>query len=375
MPEPVPATRPRLTMAITELDIGGAEKAFVTIAKGLAGRGWNVRVISLRDAGPLAETLRAAGIPVTALNAGGFPDARAVWRMKAALQKDPCDVLLTFLHQANIAGRLAARWAGIRSVVCGVRVADRRWSVILPERLTSHLVDQYIAVSKAVGDVPQRLCHLSPDRIIAIPNGVDADAIEQRAAVDRRLIGCQATDKIVLCVGRLSQQKAPLDVLRAFARMKQQPSANSSRAKLVFVGDGPMLPVLKRSIAGHGLQDQVQLLGWSADVWAIMKSSDLLVLASHWEGLPNVILEAQAAGLPVVASDVDGCRELITDGVTGRLFRAGDVDHLATVLAESFEVPQVLQSYTVAALSGIKQHYCWETCIGRFHDLLRNHVQ
>jgi len=362
-------------MAITELDIGGAEKAFVAIAKGLAGRGWNVRVISLRDAGPLAETLRAAGIPVTALNVGGFLDARAVWRMKAALQKHPCDVLLTFLHQANIAGRLAARWAGVRSVVCGIRVADRRWSVIVPERLTSKLVDQYVAVSKTVGDVHQRLCHLSTDRMLAIPNGVDAGAIGQTAGVDRSLIGCQATDKIVLCVGRLSQQKAPLDVLHAFARMKQQQFANGSVVKLVFVGDGPLLPALKRGIAEHGLQDSVQLIGWSPDVWAIMKASDLLVLASHWEGLPNVILEAQAAGLPVVASDVDGCRELITDGVTGRLFRAGDVDHLATVLAESFESPQLLQSYTVAALSGIQQHYRWETCIARFHDLLRNHMQ
>jgi len=362
-------------MAITELDIGGAEKAFVKIAEGLTQRGWDVRVISLRDAGPMAEPLRAAGIPVTALNAGGFLDVRAVWRMKTALLDNPCDVLLTFLHQANIVGRIAGRRAGIQSVICGVRVADRRWSVIIPERLTSKLVDQYVAVSESVGGVHRRLCHIPAERMMAIPNGVDVGALRKVAAVDRSLIGCQATDKIVLCVGRLSQQKAPVDVLHAVQKMRQQSAVDCRSLKLVFIGDGPLLPELKRYVALHGLQDHVQLPGWRADVWGIMKASDLLVLASHWEGLPNVLLEAQAAGLPVVASDVDGCRELVTDGVTGRLFRAGDVQHLATVLTEAMNAPQTLQAWAAAAFVNVEKHYRWDVCVTRFHEMLLKHMR
>ena len=127
-------------MAITELDVGGAERAFVQIAIGLKSRGWDVNVISLRDAGPLAETLRQAGIQVDALHCGGPADFRAIGRMKHALQKNLPAVLLTFLHQANMVGRIAAKRANVKNVICGVRVADRRWSVRIPEMLTKHLV-------------------------------------------------------------------------------------------------------------------------------------------------------------------------------------------------------------------------------------------
>ena len=101
-----------------------------------------------------------------------------------------------------------------------------------------------------------------------------------------------------------------------------------------------------------------------------MKSSDALILASRWEGLPNVILEAQAAGLPVVASDIDGCRELVDDNVTGRIFRSGDSGNLAQVVIEVLENPVKTKALASAAALHVAMEYSWATCISRFHQLL-----
>lgn len=357
-------------MAITELDIGGAERAFVRVAIGLSVRGWDVRVISLRDAGSLSEELRQSGIEVTALGCGGFLDIRAVWRMRQVLRQQLPGVLLTFLHQANIVGRIAGRLAGVRRIVCSVRVADRRWSVGIPERLTSCCVDHYVAVSQSVADVHARLCGLPHDRISVIHNGVDVKAIDAAATIDRTQLGCLDDDFIIVCVGRLTEQKSPDDVLSAMCGlMKIQPGLRH-RIKLVFVGDGPLQPALEQRIRDEGLQDSVRLLGHRADVVSIMKAADVLVLASRWEGLPNVILEAQAAGLPVIAASVDGVRELIVDRQTGRLFSVGDVRQLAGILAEHLQSPDASLTTIAAAREQVSRQFRWEECVDGFENAM-----
>ncbi|MEJ7591485.1 MAG: glycosyltransferase [Planctomycetaceae bacterium] len=133
---------------------------------------------------------------------------------------------------------------------------------------------------------------------------------------------------------RLSPQKAPLDVVEAFDELRRLDPTGHVHRKLVFVGDGPLLPAVEKLIRKRRLEDHVHLLGWRSDVASVMKAATVLVLASKWEGLPNVILESQAAGLPVVASAVDGCLEVIDEGRTGRLFPPGDTQRLAHILQE-----------------------------------------
>ena len=365
-------------MAITELDVGGAERAFVRIAIGLKSLGWSVRVISLRDAGPLAEPMLQAGISVDALQCGGAADLRAIRRMKQALLNNPPSVLLTFLHQANIAGRLAAQRAGVRTVVCGVRVADRRWSVRIPEWLTKRHVAHYVAVSRSVAQVHRDVCGIFSERINTIYNGVDLKSIDAAVAVSRSELRCNDDDQVILCVGRLSPQKAPLDVVEAFDELQRLDPAGHRHRKLVFVGDGPLQPAVEKLILKKRLGDHVRLLGWRSDVASVMKAATVLVLASKWEGLPNVILESQAAGLPVVASAVDGCLEVIDDGQTGRLFPAGDTRRLAQILQELLVSrngsidPQretLVRLATNAHASAAR--FSWEKCVAEYDALLR----
>lgn len=368
----------QLTMAITELDFGGAEQAFVRIAKGLKTRGWDVRVISMRDAGPLAKPLREAGIPVEALNCTGGGDFRAVGRMKAALLKHPPSVLLTFLHQANIVGRLAARRASVKTVVCGVRVADRRWAVRIPEAFTRNQVSHYVAVSQSVIGVHSKLCGIAPQQSSVIYNGVDLAGFDAAAPASRTDLRCSPDDRIILCVGRLSHQKAPLDVVKAFERLRQLDPQGHAHRKLVFVGDGILKPAIERLVHKKKLDGHVHLLGWRSDVASLMKAANVLVLASKWEGLPNVILEAQAAGLPVIATDVDGCQEVVEDGKTGRLFPPGDTKVLAGMLLEflgSQNGATVTQQKSLSSLAqnarAFAAQFTWEKCVGDYDALLR----
>ncbi|MFO0977076.1 MAG: glycosyltransferase [Planctomycetaceae bacterium] len=361
----------RLTMVITELDVGGAERAFVEVAKGLRERGWAVDVVSLRDAGPLAKPLQDAGIPVTPLHCGGFADVRAIFRLRRHLRKQRPAVVLSFLHQANIVSRLAAWRLGVKAVVSGVRVADRRTSVVLTERVTRCCVDHFVAVSRSVAEAHAALCHIPSKQMTAIPNGVDVEGISQVPAADRRGFGLSDSDFVILCAGRLTEQKSPMDVLNAITQLKAN-GQEGSRIRLLFVGDGPLRARLESEIAARQLESCVTLCGWRPDVVSIMKASSVLVLASRWEGAPNVILEAQAAGLPVIAADVDGCRDLIQDGVTGRLFPSGDVARLAEILQEHVLDSSHGQRMIQAARNWVQQNATWNSAVDRYNDLLRN---
>lgn len=356
-------------MVITELDIGGAEKAFARVAIGLKARGWDVYVVSVRDAGPVALDLRQAGIEVAALNCRGVLDLRAIWRMKSHLQHVAPSIVLSFLHQANLVSRLAARLAGVGKTVSGIRVADRRWLVTFPDRMTSGLVSKYVAVSQTVAKVHAECCRLAEHPIV-IPNGVDIDAITAASVADRSVMGCDANDVIILSVGRLSIQKAPLAALTGFQRLlSQTPPDLAKRLRLVFVGDGPMRGELQQEVSKRKLDAHVRLIGWRADVWSLMKASDVLLLASSWEGLPNVIMEAQAARLAVVASNIDGNSELIQHGQTGRLFEVGNTNELTQQLLDTITHTDQTRTMTNAAFQFI-QSWTWDEAIQKYDQLL-----
>lgn len=359
-------------MVITELDVGGAEKAFVRIAVGLKNLGWAVSVVSLRDAGQLTTLLEAENIEVTALGAGGLLDVRAVFRLRRELKRKPTDVLLSFLHQANLVSRIAGRLAGVRRIVCGIRVADRRLSVTLPERITKGLVDRYVAVSESVGHLHRQLCQIEATRMVAIPNGVDIEAIDAAVPANRSEMGCAPDDLVVLAVGRLSAQKAPLDALKAFQLMREQFSSLKPHAKLLYIGEGELRADLQRRVDELGLQRSVQLPGWRPDVWRMMKSANALLLASHWEGLPNVVLEAQAAGLPVVATAVDGTNELIQDHLTGRLVPRSDTKAMATALGETLMNSAATAELVRNARHRVAEHYHWDACVKNFDRVLNS---
>lgn len=359
------ADNPTIVFCINELDVGGAEKALVRIASGLHQRNRDVRVISLRDAGPLTDPLQQQGIPVMVLGGGGFADIRIWWRLRTAFRQLQPQIVVSFLHQANIAARIAACGTGI-PVVSGIRVADRRRWVIASDRLTACCTVQYVAVSSHVADTHAQLCRLPADRITAIPNGVDVPA-ESTGRTNSSSATSSDNGPELLFVGRLTPQKAPLDLLTAFASL---PEAVRDSTRLTFVGDGELRAELDAAVQKMGLTRQVELVGQADDVPQRMRSATALVLPSHWEGMPNVVLEAMACGLPIVATAVDGTLDLLEADKTGWLVKPGDPAALSRAMADCLQHDSLRRKYALAAQNVARTRFSWESVVDRYEQLL-----
>jgi glycosyltransferase involved in cell wall biosynthesis len=360
-------------MVITELDEGGAEKAFVRIAHGLHAKAWNVHAVSLRNPGPLAEQLQRHGIPVTALHAHHLTAPLALPRLTKVLKAIQPIAVLSFLHQANIVSRIAATLARVPCHLSGIRVADHRLRVRLPEYWTQRLTSHYIACSETVALEHARLCRIPQTRFSIIRNGVDVDSLLQIPAVPRRSLTLLETDFVVLSAGRLTAQKAPhllLDALRLLQR-KQLPK----RIRLLFAGEGPLRRKLEQLAASLPDPSAVQFLGWRNDLPGLMKSADLLVLPSAWEGLPNVLLEAHAVGLPAAAAAVDGCIDALQHGDAGRLFPPNDPHSIASLIEDQLRNPLPTLQLAHTAQETLQKTGRWEHCIDRCHTILQQLIQ
>ena len=202
-----------------------------------------------------------------------------------------------------------------------------------------------------------RLCRIDADQISVIYNGVDA----ARASSPRD------EPPVILFAGRLTEQKNPLLLLQAFRRL---PSKLQQKCEVHFAGEGPLQFPLEEELKNGQLSDCVKLLGHRLDIAALMQRATVLVLPSKWEGLPNVVLEAMAAGLPVIATAVDGIQELLEDGVTGWLVPSDDEAALSEAIQEALTAPETRRQRATAAQVVAAEQFKWELVVSKYDQLL-----
>jgi len=331
----------KIALCITDLDVGGAEQALVALATRLDRTRFRPTVYSLgsepqRTEASCVPPLLAAGVEVCCLGACRWSDFPAAVRaLKRHFLRSPPDLVQTFLFHANVVGRIAARRAGIRNVVCGIRVAERqsRWHLWV-DRLTRRWVHRYVCVSQSVAQFSVMEGGLPAERLVVIPNGVDLERYPAATAADLSAEGVPPGSRIVTFVGRLEPQKGVAWLLQSSAEWLSRVPA----CRLVLVGHGPDRSDLERIAADRGIADRVHFLGWRRDIPEILAVSDLLVLPSRWEGMPNVVLQAMASRLPVVATDVEGVRELLGENAADQTVPYGAtselVDKLLRILSD-----------------------------------------
>jgi glycosyltransferase involved in cell wall biosynthesis len=348
-----------VTLVITELDVGGAEKALVSLATGLDRRRWRPTVIALGSEAPLAAPLRAAGVAVECLGVDARRPGRALWRLVRALRRCRPAVVQSFLFHANVAARLAAHGAlwPCPWVVGGLRVAERRqrWHLSL-DRLTIRLAAGSVCVSEGVRRFSRDVGGWPDDRLTVIPNAIDVALYDHVAPAPRSALGLGDVPDdafLALYVGRLDGQKGLPTLLEAAERVV---ATHSARAwHLALAGDGPDCDRLKAdATARPALAGRVHWLGRRGDVPALLGAADLLVLPSLWEGMPNAVLEAMAARRAVVATRVEGTEELVTPGRTGWLVPPGDAASLATALLDAAFNPDRLCRFGAAARARVE---------------------
>ena len=257
----------------------------------------------------LVQRLEEAKVPVHFLNLRSrWQFFTAVSRLAKLFGQQQPQVMQSFLFHANVVGTMAARRARVPHVVAGIRVADPSSWRQQVERWLAPRMDKIVCVSHAVADFCRIKCRLPAEKLAVIPNGVDLSRFENVQPANLSELGVPAGRRAILYAGRLDRQKG-LDWLlkEVMPRVCEQLPEHH----LLIVGEGPQKQELKQ-IAGAGdVSSRIHFTGWRPDVPQLMAASDLLVLPSRWEGMPNVVLEAMASHLPIVATQAEGILELL----------------------------------------------------------------
>ena len=313
------------------------------------------------------KTLDAAGVAIHCLGAESVWQFPAIaGRLERLFRGQSPRLAQTFLFHANIAGRIAAHRAGVPRVVSGIRVAQRRprWRLWL-DRATDRLVDRHVCASQAVAQFAARQARLPAEKLVVIPNGVDVARFSARDDSRRQPDIMPAGRDVLTCIGRLDRQKG-IDWLLETAAiwLPQLP-----RCDLLLVGQGPERRKLESQCRGLGIGDRVHFAGWRPDVAEILAASRLLVLSSAWEGMPNVVLEAMAAGLPVVATDAQGVRELLGPAAAAQIVPFGDTEALAQKLISLLKDAEIATEIGAQNRRRVEEHFSLPSMVAAYQDL------
>ncbi len=310
----------RVVHLVLSLNIGGLEMVVLDLVRHTDRRAFEPCVLCLSEVGALGPAFAAAGVPVESLNLAGRSSVRRVLLLARWLRRVRPHVLHTHNPSPHVAGALAARLAGVPVVVHTKhgrnKPADRR--AVAWNRLAARLTDHVVAVSEDAADVARRVERVPASKVRVIHNGIDLAVFHPPAAPD-------ADGMRAIHVARLIGVKDQATLLRAVRRVVDR----EPRFRLEILGDGPAREALTRLRQDLGLEQHVHFLGFRSDVGAHLQAADLFVLSSVSEGVSLTLLEAMACGLPVVATDAGGNREVVVPGGTGVLVPPGRPELLA----------------------------------------------
>lgn len=318
----------RVLEVLATLRRAGAERIAVSLATRLDRTRFETGVVSLFDTFPggFEPVLEDHQVPVWHLGKRRGFDPRMWPRLVRVFRDFRPDIVHTHSYVMRYA--LVHRGKIVHSVH---NVADREVDALgrAIHRVAYRLGAVPVAVSATVARSFEDMYGFAPSAVI--PNGADIGCRPAAGVRDawRQRHGVQAADTLIVSVARFEPQKNPLGLITAFARaLPDDPSSH-----LVMAGEGSLLEASRALAARLGVTGRVRFAGVCRDVPELLAAGDLFALASDWEGTPVAVIEAMAAGLPVVATAVGGVPELVEDGVTGALVPAGDSGALACALA------------------------------------------
>jgi len=344
----------RLTYVITDLNMGGVPLHLYRLVKVLPSDRFRIRVISLAERGPVGAMLGEIGIPVLSCRARSQFDASALWRLWKYLCQEPSDLVHSFLFHANVATRIVCLLAGIPTsrLVCEIQTAEqeRLWHLIV-DNLSCRLCLCEVGNSASVIEHLHRYAHIPKSRLRCELGAVDVDVFASARPLDRKSLGIPDDIPMIVWTGRLDPVKGFEEMLAAVSQVcAVQPVI------FVLVGEGPYRTNIECLIRDLGLEKNVILLGQRSDIPSLLKAADIFLLGSRTEGMPNSLLEAMASGLPIVATDVAGCRDLIDGDRTGLLARAGVAEDIALKLLSLLKNQKKAVKLGKEAQSWVREH-------------------
>jgi glycosyltransferase involved in cell wall biosynthesis len=331
----------KILYLITGTKVGGTERSLLEICRRLDRDRYLPTVVSLKKEGPVGAMIREAGVDVISLNMGESAGLFSTVEFAAGLLHLPrllrgrsFDILHSFLFRANIFGRLAARRCGVAKTVSSYRGTleePKPWMLAL-DRATLDRADALCTLSQALAAELQARLKAPPGKIAVVPNGVDVDAavqhLEACAPEARRELGLSPADMVVATIGRIHPEKGLPYLLESFRPFLHE----HPRAVLLIAGDGPERGALEEVAKSLRIAERVRFLGTVPEPWKVLAAADIFVLSSVYEGMPNALLEAMAAALPVVATGIGAVPEMIEDGSEGFIVPPRDPSSMTAAL-------------------------------------------
>jgi len=303
------STRPRVLHAVYSLGRGGAETQLSYLASGLSAGGWDVHIALLGDiAGSEINErrVRDAGVTLHRLPPAGNHDPRHVLRLRALIRRVDPHVVQTWLTMMDVFGGLAtlgdtrpwimsernAELSNVHSLKMGIRrLIARRASMVIANSEAGRA--QWSDLAR--GGTPTR----------CVRNALPHDELAETKAIDRNSAGVPIADELIVYAGRLEAQKNIEGLLEALALVVAERNATA----LLF-GKGDQDALVDRFVEERRLQDRIVRMGFTTELWSFIKAADVFVSVSHFEGMPNTVMEAMALGTPVVVSDTSPHREI-----------------------------------------------------------------
>lgn len=341
---------------ITRLIIGGAQENTMLTAQFLDMQKWDVAIVSgpqTGSEGSLIDAVRAGGTPLIleptlVREVHPIKDLRALIRLMRLMRRERYTIVHTHSSKAGILGRWAAKLAGVPVIVHTVHGwGHHDWQhplvrayYILLEKLTLPITDKLIVVSPL--NIEKGLADGigAPNNYCVIRSGIEMERFghpQVERSTTRATWGIPTDALVVGTVTRLSPQKAPLDFVRAAAIV----SKSYPETYFLMVGDGSLHSQVEALAAELGIANRLVLTGLRRDVPELMAAFDIFALSSLWEGLPRVLPQAMASGLPIVATACDGSAEAVEENVNGFLTPPGEPELLAKRLLYLIQNPDI----------------------------------
>jgi glycosyltransferase involved in cell wall biosynthesis len=363
----------RVFFLSTSMGMGGADSQLLSAAHLMQARGHDVIIVSMTPLGPMGQQARDMGIRTESLEMRrGMPDPRGLLRLARLTRAWRPDVIHSHMVHANLMARALRLVAPVPALVSTIHNIYEGGPIRMAAyRYTNGLVDHLTIVSQAAADrfVSDRI--VPRELLTVIPNGVDTEAIATVAPGTReslrRELGVEHAF-VWLAVGRFEEAKDYPNMLRAFARLR----ARQPAAVLQIVGRGSLQAEAEALVGELGLGDAVRLLGVRSDVPRVMSAADGYVMSSAWEGMPMVLLEAAAAGLPIVATTVGGNHEVVVHEQTGYLVPPRDDEALAAAMMRLGELPDAhRRALGERGREHIRSHYGLARVADRWEEVYR----
>jgi glycosyltransferase involved in cell wall biosynthesis len=366
----------RLVHLTSSTFFGGPERQMLGLARALPDHILTT-FICFPEHGQHAAFLnevRSSGFPAFALTAD-FPRIIAsVRELISLLSATACDVLICHGYKAHILGRLAARWIGIPAIAVSRGWTSETSRVKLYEWLDRrHLrfMDHVVCVSDGQAAKVRRWCGVLPSRLSVIRNSARLSAFVNRDAAARdKLLSFFAPEsgvsQVVLAAGRLSPEKGFGVLVEASSAIcRENPGAG-----IVLFGEGVLRSDLQQRVEKLGLGRRFVMPGFRSDLDALIAAADVVVLPSFTEGLPNVVLEASAAGVPVVATAVGGTPEAVADGKSGFLVPPGQPAQIAARVGELLRDADLQKRFAAAGPELMRSRFTFEAQAAAYVQLL-----